>query len=87
MKFLGSSLLVWTFCTTNWWLHNRVKKFWQDGFYNSIGDLNPLTTSSVTSQHYNFSTNQDCHPMYVVPMAGCSGVAKVGHTGAQALPS
>ena len=31
----------------------------------------PLATASVTSQHYNFSTNQDCHPMYVVPMAGC----------------
>ena len=51
----------------------QSKKFLQDRFYNSaIGDLMPVAiATALLANIVIFSTNQDSHPMYVVPMAGC----------------
>lgn len=48
------------------------KRFLQDGFYNnSVGDLMPVAmATALLTNIVIFSTNQDSHPMYVVPMAG-----------------
>ena len=51
----------------------QSKKFLQDGFYNrAVGDLMPVAVATaLLANIVIFSTHQDSHPMYVVPMADC----------------